>query len=187
MEETENPFRIFWIYSRHNYCVTIATTPKVLSCHLYQEHKKFICFLFPVLRIQTLFIRIRILLYNLIRIWIKLFNLTRIWIRQFDPDPDPYRFKEVMYLKQYFYYILTWFSLSVGPIGPTQKAYFVKFSLPVNFVVLMSSLWTVLRIRIRIQEDPSLFCWIRIRNFRSLFGFGSGSGSSKLISTVGTC
>ncbi len=29
------------------------------------------------------------------------------------------------------------FSLSVGPTGPNQKAYFVKFSLPVNFVVLI--------------------------------------------------
>jgi hypothetical protein len=27
--------------------------------------------------------------------------------------------------------------LSVGPTGPNQKAYFVKFSLPVNFVVLI--------------------------------------------------
>ncbi len=54
---------------------------------------------------------------------------------QFDPDPDPYRFKEVIYLKQYFLYIFTWFSLSVGPIGPTQKVFFVKFSLPVNFIV----------------------------------------------------
>ncbi len=60
-----------------------------------------------------------------------------------------------------------------------------------------SNISPVLRIRIRIREDPSLFCWIRIwiRNFRSWFGFrfrfrfgsGSGSGSSKLISTVGTC
>ncbi len=52
-------------------------------------------------------------------------------------DPDPYHFKEVMYLKPYFLYILTWFSLSVGPTGPNQKTYFVKFSLPVNFVVLI--------------------------------------------------
>jgi hypothetical protein len=43
-----------------------------------------------VLRIQTLLIRIRILLFNLIpvRIWIQLFDT--------DPDPDPYHFKEVM-------------------------------------------------------------------------------------------
>jgi hypothetical protein len=75
-----------------------------------------------VLRIQTPVIRIR------------LFNLKRIRIRLFDTDPDPYYFKEVMYLKQYFLYIFTWFSLS-GPTGPTQKVFFVKFSLPVNFVV----------------------------------------------------
>jgi hypothetical protein len=52
-------------------------------------------------------------------------------------DPDPYRFEEVMYLKQYFLYILTWFSLSVGPTGPNQKAYLVKFFLSVNFFVLI--------------------------------------------------
>jgi hypothetical protein len=80
-----------------------------------------------VLRIQTLLIRIRILLSNLIRIRIRLF----------DADADPYRFEKVMYLKQYFLYIFTSFSLSVGPIGPTQKIFFVQFSLPVNFVVLM--------------------------------------------------
>ncbi len=58
---------------------------------------------------------------------------------RFYTDPDPYHFKEVMYLKQYryFVYILTLFSLSIGPTGPNQKAYFVKFSLPVNFVVLI--------------------------------------------------
>jgi hypothetical protein len=27
--------------------------------------------------------------------------------------------------------------LSVGPTGPTQKVFFVKYSLPVNFVVLI--------------------------------------------------
>jgi hypothetical protein len=46
-------------------------------------------------------------------------------------------FKEVIYLKQYFLYILTIFSLSVGPLGPNHKAYFVKFSLPIHFVVLI--------------------------------------------------
>jgi hypothetical protein len=55
----------------------------------------------PVLRIQTIFLWIQILL--------------------FDPDPDPYHFKEIMYLKEYFLYILT------GPPGTNQKAYFVKF------------------------------------------------------------
>jgi hypothetical protein len=61
----------------------------------------------------------------------------RIWLFDIDPDPDPYRFKEVMYLKQYFLYIFTWFSLSVGPTGPTQKEFFVKFFFPDNFVVLI--------------------------------------------------
>jgi hypothetical protein len=46
-----------------------------------------------------------------------------ILIQLFDTDPDPYRFKEVMYLKQwYFLCIFTRFSLSVGPTGPNQKA-----------------------------------------------------------------
>ncbi len=56
---------------------------------------------------------------------------------QFYTDLDPYRFKEVMYLKRYFLYIFNWFYLSVGPTGPTQTVFFVKFSLPVNFVVLI--------------------------------------------------
>ncbi len=60
-----------------------------------------------VLQIQTLLIRIRILLFTLTRIRIMLFNLMRMRIRLFDTDPYPYRFKEVMYLKQYFLYILT--------------------------------------------------------------------------------
>jgi hypothetical protein len=46
----------------------------------------------PVLWIQTLLIQIRILLFQFDR------------IRLFDTDPDPYRFKEVMYLKWYFFY-----------------------------------------------------------------------------------
>ncbi len=60
-----------------------------------------------VLRIQNLLIRIRIV--TLTRMRIMLFNLIRIRIRLFDTDPDPvpYRFKEVMYLKQYFLYIFT--------------------------------------------------------------------------------
>jgi hypothetical protein len=53
----------------------------------------------------------------------------------FDTDPDPNRFKEVMYLKQYFLHTFTWFSLSVGPTGTTQKVFFVKFSLHFNFFV----------------------------------------------------
>jgi hypothetical protein len=90
-----------------------------------------------VLRIQTLFIRI--LLFTLIRIRILLFNLIWIWIPLFDTvtELECCRFKEVMYLKQYFSYILTWFSLSVDPPGPNQKASFVKFSLLVHSVVLI--------------------------------------------------
>ncbi len=55
----------------------------------------------------------------------------------FDSDPDPYFYKEVMYLKWYFSFILTWFSLSVGPQEPNQQAYAVKFSLAANFVALI--------------------------------------------------
>ncbi len=69
--------------------------------------------------IQTLLIWIRILLFTLIPIRILFFNLIRIWIWLFDTDPDPYHFKEVMNLKQYFLYILTCFSLSVGPTRHT--------------------------------------------------------------------
>ncbi len=59
-----------------------------------------------VLRIQTLLIRIRIMLFTLIRIriWILLFSLIRI--RLFYTDPDPYRFKKAMYLKQYPTYFI---------------------------------------------------------------------------------
>jgi hypothetical protein len=45
-----------------------------------------------------------------------------------------------MYLIQYILYIFTGFSSSVGRTGPDQRAYFVKFSLPVNFVVLIRKL-----------------------------------------------
>jgi hypothetical protein len=73
---------------------------------------------------------------------------------QFDTYPDPYRFKGVMYLKQYFLYILTWFSLSVGPTGPNEKACFVQFSLPGNVVLIRvaygSGSWKM----IRILPDP---------------------------------
>jgi hypothetical protein len=40
-----------------------------------------------------------------------------------------------MYLKQYFLYIFTSLSFSLGPTVPTQKVFFVKFSLPINFVL----------------------------------------------------
>jgi hypothetical protein len=42
-----------------------------------------------------------------------------------------------MYLKRYFLYSFTWFSLSVGPTVPTQKVFFVEFSLPINFDLLI--------------------------------------------------
>ncbi len=71
---------------------------------------------------------------------------------QFDPDPGPtvwygsgyllFQRGTLMYLKQYFLYIFTWFFLSVGPTGPTQEVFFVKFSLPVNFVVPSTVLWS---------------------------------------------
>jgi hypothetical protein len=58
--------------------------------------------------------------------------------------PDPYHFKEIMYLKQYPH----------SPTGPTQKVLFVQFSLSGDFVVLMrvaygSGSWKIIRIRIR--------------------------------------
>ncbi len=52
-----------------------------------------------VLQIPTLLIWIRILFFTLVRIRIMLLTLIRICIRLFGMDPDPYRFKEVMYLK----------------------------------------------------------------------------------------
>jgi hypothetical protein len=88
-----------------------------------------------LLRIQTTLIWIRILLFTLILIRIRLFTLIRIQIRL--TDLDQYCSKEVMYLKRYFWYILTGFFLSVGPPKPNQKTYFVKFSLLVHFVVLI--------------------------------------------------
>jgi hypothetical protein len=87
-----------------------------------------------VLRIQTLFIRIRILLFY--------FDTDLDPAFPFDPDPtvsldpDLRSFEDVMYLRLLFIH-LNLVSLSVGPPGPHQKAYFVKFSLPVNFVVII--------------------------------------------------
>jgi hypothetical protein len=52
-------------------------------------------------------------------------------------DADPYCFKKVMYLKRYFLFILTWFSLLIDLPGPNQQAYIVQFFLTVNFVVLI--------------------------------------------------
>ncbi len=63
---------------------------------------------------------------------------------QFDTDLDPtvwygsgsLPFQRGNLLKQYHTFIhLYLISLSAGPTGPTQKVFFVKFSLPVNFVV----------------------------------------------------
>jgi hypothetical protein len=63
---------------------------------------------FPsVLWIQTLLIRILIMLFTLIRIWNLLFNLIRIRLFDTAPDPKIGHFREVMYLKQYFLYIFT--------------------------------------------------------------------------------
>ncbi len=78
----------------------------------------------PVLRIQTLLIRIRILLFHFYTDPDS--NLIWIRTRMFDTDLDLYHFQEVMYLKQYFLYILNRFFLSVGPTGLNKKAYFVN-------------------------------------------------------------
>ncbi len=55
-----------------------------------------------------------------------------------------------MYLKQYFLYILSYnlklqlnFPLSAGLPGAKQQAYVVKFSLPVNFVVMHFSVLAI--------------------------------------------
>ncbi len=96
-----------------------------------------------MLRIQTLLIQIRIFYFTCIRL--------------FDTDPYHCCFKEVMYLKRYFLYILAWCSLSVGLTAPNQKAYFVKFSLPVNFVVFIRVAY-----RSRIPDpDPGPGKWYR--------------------------
>jgi hypothetical protein len=85
--------------------------------------------LHSVLRIQTLLIRIQILhchfdtdsdpAFQFDTDPDLLFNLIRI--RMIDQDSDPYCFKEVLYLKQYFLYISILFSLSVGPTGHKPK------------------------------------------------------------------
>ncbi len=66
---------------------------------------------------------------------------------QFDKDPDPtvwygsgsLPFPRGSGLKTVLTYTsyLDFFPLSVGPTGSNQKAYLVKFSLPVNFIVLI--------------------------------------------------
>ncbi len=74
-------------------------------------------------------LRIQILLtgINLIQIRIQLFETD------LDQDQDPYCFKEVMYLKQYFLYIFTWFSLS---LGPTRRHTLLNF--PFQLILLCS-------------------------------------------------
>jgi hypothetical protein len=96
-----------------------------------------------------------------------------------DPDPafnfdlDPYCFKEVIYLKQYFLHTFTCFSLSVGPTGPTQKVFFVKFSLPFLIFVPLEKLKDPdprhprERIRIRILKNYAILT-DRIRNTASI-------------------
>jgi hypothetical protein len=76
----------------------------------------------------------------LIPIWMRLFNLIRIRIWLFDTDPDPCHFKEGNVSKTvptFCTSILDFPCQYVGPTGPNQKAYFGKFSLPFNFVVLI--------------------------------------------------
>ncbi len=65
---------------------------------------------------------------------------------QFDSEPDPtvwygsgsgsLSFQRGNVPKTVLFYIFTWFSLSVGPKGPNQKAYFVKF--PFQLILLWS-------------------------------------------------
>jgi hypothetical protein len=85
-------------------CNLVRGTPSETR-NTCKEYAQYMDMTAAVLRIQTLLIRIRIMLFTLIRIRILLFNLIRI--RPFDTDPDPYRFKEVMYLKQYFLHTFT--------------------------------------------------------------------------------
>jgi hypothetical protein len=57
---------------------------------------------------------------------------------QFDTDPDPHHFNEVHNVPKTVLFIhLNLIFRNIGPTGPNQKAYFVKFSLLVNFVVLI--------------------------------------------------
>jgi hypothetical protein len=63
---------------------------------------------------------------------------------QFDTDPDPHHFNEVhnvpktvLIIKTVLFIHLNLIFHNIGPTGPNQKAYFVKFSLLVNFVVLI--------------------------------------------------
>ncbi len=107
------------------------------------EWSNFLRVLCPMLRIQTLLMRIRILLFTLIQIWILLFNFIRTWIRLFDTDPNSYRF-------------------FVGWSNRTQtKGILWYIFLPVHFVVLIweaygsgSGSWTPANeSRIRILEN----------------------------------
>jgi hypothetical protein len=78
----------------------------LLNVSLLSTHRPLRIVQTSVLRIQTILIRIRILLFTLIRIQILLLTLIRIRIRLFDTDLDPSCFKEAMYLKRYFLYVL---------------------------------------------------------------------------------
>jgi hypothetical protein len=81
-----------------------------------------------------------------------------------DPVPDPYCFKEVMYLKQYFLhrYILTLFSLSVGQTGPNQKAYCTLLNFPFQFILLCSLAWLMDPDLKHPDPDPGSWKMIRI-------------------------
>ncbi len=87
-----------------------------------------------VLWIQTLLIRIRILLFTLIAIRILLFSLIRIRVRLFDTDTDPYLIKEVMYLKQYFFIYPLDFTCQQGQQDPTRKHTLLNF--PFQLILL---------------------------------------------------
>jgi hypothetical protein len=96
-----------------NICIVLNTSGLGLSDYSIVR----VLFSVSGVRIQNILIRIRILLL----LWYDpdlTFHLIQIQILLVDTDPDPYNFKEVMYLKRYFLYTLTWLSLSVGLPGP---------------------------------------------------------------------
>ncbi len=59
-----------------------------------------------------------------------------IQIRQFDTDMDPYHFKEVMYLKQYFYTSLLDFPCQQVQQGPTKRHTLLNF--PFQLILVCS-------------------------------------------------
>jgi hypothetical protein len=56
------------------------------------------------------------------------FQFDKIWIRLFQRGNKP---KSVLFIHFYLIFLVS------SPTGPKQKAYFVQFPLPVDFVVLI--------------------------------------------------